>query len=171
MPEELDALVDQVLATYAGPEHEQLRALIAALVGLVDRLAGENAQLKAEASRHSANSSKAPSGDTTAQRQAAKARRQEWTNKGKLKRQKGKQRGAPGAHLAQVEMPDVTVAHAPPACRGCGASLDDAEVVATETRQVFDIPEPRIIVTAHVVQTRRCGPDGPELAQGGVRRC
>jgi transposase len=69
----------------------------------------------------------------------------------------GTQGETPGAHLAQVETPDVTIPHPPPACRGCGASLADAEVVRTETRQVFDIPEPRIIITSHVVETRRCG--------------
>ena len=156
MPEELDTLIDQVLARYADAEHERLRALIVALVDLVDKLAGENAELKAEADRHSGNSSKPPSGDSAAQRQAAKQRRAEWTNKGRPKRSRGKQPGAPGAHLAQVEHPDVTVPHSPPACRGCGASLAGAEVVRTETRQVFDIPEPKIVVTAHVAETRRC---------------
>jgi len=63
------------------------------------------AELKAAAGRHSGNSSKAPSGDTLAQRQAQKARRQEWMNKGKPKRPKGKQPGAPGADLAQGRVP------------------------------------------------------------------
>jgi transposase len=156
VPEELDALVTQVLARYDSPEHDQLRALVLALVDLVDKLAGEVAALKAEAGKHSGNSSKAPSGDTAAQRQAAKARRQEWVNKGKAKRPRGKQPGAPGAHLAQVDHPDLTFPHAAVTCPGCGASLVDAEVVATQTRQVFDIPEPAIMVTEHVVETRRC---------------
>lgn len=123
---------------------------------LIDQQAAEIALLKTEANCHSGNSSKPPSGDSAAQRQAAKARRQEWTNKGGPKRPKGKQPGAPGAHLAQVAEPDITLTHAPVACPGCGASLADAEVVATETRQVFDIPEPAIVVTEHIVQTRRC---------------
>lgn len=156
MPEELDALVDKVLSRYDGPEHDELRALVVALVDLVDKLAGEVAALKAEGGKHSGNSSRPPSGDTAAQRQAAKARRQEWVNKGKPKRSKGKQPGAPGAHLAQVGHPDVTLVHPPAACSGCGAPLADAEVVGTQTRQVFDIPEPKIVVTSHVVQTRRC---------------
>ncbi|HYR64107.1 MAG TPA: IS66 family transposase, partial [Actinomycetota bacterium] len=156
MTDELRALAAQVLDQYPGPEHASLQALIVALLDLVDSLANRVAELEAEAGRHSGNSSKPPSGDTLAQRQAQKARRQEWTNKGKEKRSKGKQPGAPGAHLAQVEVPDVTVPHAPERCAGCGASLADAEVVATETRQVFDIPTPKIVVTAHVVETRRC---------------
>ena len=156
MTVELDALAAQVLEQYPGPEHAQLRALIVALLDLVDTLKNRVGELEAEAGRHSANSSKPPSGDTLAQRQAQKARRQEWANKGKAKRTKGKQPGAPGAHLAQVEQPDVTMPHPPTVCSGCGASLADAEVVGTQTRQVFDIPKPKIIVTAHVVETRRC---------------
>ncbi len=109
MTDELRALAAQVLDQYPGPEHASLQALIVALLDLVDSLANRVAELEAEAGRHSGNSSKPPSGDTLAQRQAQKARRQEWTNKGKEKRSKGKQPGAPGAHLAQVEVPDVTV--------------------------------------------------------------
>jgi transposase len=154
--DELDALAAQVLAQYQGTEHAALQTLISALLDLVDTLTAEVAELKAAAGRHSGNSSKAPSGDTLAQRQAQKARRQEWTQKGKPKRPKGKQPGAPGAHLAQVAQPDVVVPHPPTVCTGCGASLAGAEVVATETRQVFDIPEPKIVVTAHVVERRRC---------------
>src|SRR2546426_3236748 len=156
MTVELDALAAQVLDQYPGPEHATLQALIVALLDLVDTLTNRVAELEAEAGRHSANSSKPPSGDTLTQRQAQKERRQEWTNKGKPKRGKGKQPGAPGAHLAQVEHPDETVPHTPERCAGCGASLADAEVVSTETRQVFDIPTPRIVVTEHVVETRRC---------------
>jgi transposase len=156
MTDELDALVAQVMAQYQGPEHAALQALVATLVDLVKSMANRVAELEAEAGRHSGNSSKAPSGDTLAQRQAQKARREAWSNKGKPKRSKGKQRGAPGAHLAQVDHPDVIVPHAPTICRDCGASLEAAEVVSTETRQVFDLPEPRIIVTAHVAEARRC---------------
>jgi transposase len=156
MTDELDALAARVLARYQGPEHAELNALIVALLDLVDTLTTRVAEVEAQAGRHSGNSSKPPSGDTLAQRQAQKKRRQEWTNKGKVKREKGKQHGAPGAHLAQVEVPDAVVAHAPVVCSGCGGSLAGAEVISTETRQVFDIPEPKIVVTAHVVETRRC---------------
>jgi transposase len=156
MTVELAALAAQVLDQYPGPEHACLQALIIALLDLVDSLTAEITELKAAAGRHSANSSKPPSGDTLARRQAQKKRRQEWTNKGKPKRPRGKQPGAPGAHLAQVEVPDVTVPHAPERCAACGASLADAEIVATGSQQVFDIPTPKIVVTAHVVETRRC---------------
>jgi hypothetical protein len=112
-----------------------------ALLDLVDTLTARVAELKAEAGRHSGNCSKSPSG-ALAQRQAHKARRHEWT-KGKPKRPKGKQPGAPGAHLDQVNDPDVVVLHPPMVCTGCGPSLADAEVVATETAKSSTSPPRR----------------------------
>jgi len=153
---DLRSLAEEVLARYQGPEHAALRDLITQLVAVTEVLAAKVAQLEADAKRHSGNSSKPPSADTLAQRQAQKARRDAWTNKGAGKRAKGKQHGAPGAHLAQVEHPDKVVPYPPEVCGGCGGSLAGAEVVSTETRQVFDLPEPKIVVTAHVVQRRRC---------------
>src|SRR5947209_4784760 len=136
MANELDELAAEVLAHYEGPEHEALRELINQLVARVT-------QLEAEMKRHSGNSSKPPSADTLAQRQAQKKRREEWMKKGEAKRRAGKQPGAPGAHLAQVEHPDDVVHHTPQVCGGCGSSLADAELLGSETRQVFDLPVPK----------------------------
>lgn len=152
---EIEDLVAEVMAQYAGPEHASLRLLITELVAVNAALTSRVAQLEADAQRHSGNSSKPPSADTLAQRKSQKARREAWTTKG-AKRTKGKQPGAPGAHLVQVEDPDQTISHPPEICGGCGGSLEGAEVVATKTRQVFDLPEPRPVVTAHVVERRRC---------------
>ena len=71
-------------------------------------------------------------------------------------RKQGKQPGAPGKHLAQVTDPDAVVTHAPEACSSCGSGLGDAEVVDVESRQVFDLPEIRLVVTEHTAQKRRC---------------
>ena len=71
-------------------------------------------------------------------------------------RKQGKQPGAPGKHLAQVTDPDQVVVHTPPSCSSCGSGLEDGEVVGSERRQVFDLPEIRLVVTEHVVERRRC---------------
>ena len=71
-------------------------------------------------------------------------------------RKQGKQPGAPGKHLAQVESPDVTVVHVPESCFACGSALRDAEVVDVESRQVFDLPEIRLFV-------RGCPAEGGSL--------
>ena len=71
-------------------------------------------------------------------------------------RKQGKQPGAPGKHLAQVADPDHVVHHAPPSCSSCGSGLEDAEVVDAERRQVFELPEIRLVVTEHIAERRRC---------------
>lgn len=83
MAEDQRSDVEEVLAQYQGPEHAALRDLIAGLVTVIGELAAKVAQLEADAKRHSGNSSKPPSADTLAQRQAQNARRDAWTNKGK----------------------------------------------------------------------------------------
>jgi hypothetical protein len=95
MTVELDALAAQVLDQYQGPEHASLQALIVDLLDLVDTLTAQITELKTAAGRHSANSSKPPSGDTLAQRQAQKQRRQEWTNKGNRANPSGERASSP----------------------------------------------------------------------------
>ena len=55
-----------------------------------------------------------------------------------------------------MERPDRVVVHAPGQCRGCGKSLEDAEVTGAEVRQVFDLPARALEVTEHQAQSRRC---------------
>jgi len=71
-------------------------------------------------------------------------------------RKPGGQKGHPGKTLRFCDTPDETIPHIPVCCCGCGASLEQAEIVDLERRQVHDLPPLRLIVTEHVVQTRRC---------------
>ncbi|MGH9341460.1 MAG: IS66 family transposase, partial [Acidobacteriota bacterium] len=135
-------------------QNAQLRALVAELQLLIEQLSAEVERLEAELSRHSGNSSKPPSSDTLAQRAAQNARRAEWKNK--PKQRPGKQPGAQGKHLAQVADPDEVIRYFPGVCSSCGADMDRAKVVGVERRQVFDLPEPRLVVTEHVCERRRC---------------
>jgi hypothetical protein len=48
------------------------------------------------------------------------------------------------------------ISHAPVSSTSCGSGRDDADVVDPEHRQVFDLPEIRLVVTEHVVERRRC---------------
>jgi transposase len=128
------------------------------LQGVVTTQSAEIAALRAEVAdleervgRNPRNSSMPPSAEgfskppspSRAERRAA-ARKQ------------GKQPGAPGKHLAQVADPDHVILHAPPACSSCGSGLDDADVVDTERRQVFELPEIRLVVTEHIAERRHC---------------
>lgn len=148
---------------------EALESERAGLAGALEALEDEVERLRRELGRNSGNSGKPPSSDTITERKAqkeervsrAERRRRARAQAKKLtenrpKRAPGKQRGGPGASLSQVEDPDVVVPHSPECCAGCGADLADAEVTATERRQVFDLPKRRLEVTEHRAETRRC---------------
>jgi transposase len=72
----------------------------------------------------------------------------------------GGQPGHRGSTLKQSGHPDQVITHAPEACPGCGASLDATNVIASERRQVFDLPPVRFIVTEHRAESRRCSACG-----------
>jgi transposase len=131
---------------------------VAALELLTEQQAARIALLEARLAdveqrmgRNPRNSSMPPSAEGLAKPPVAnrKQRRAEG-------RRQGKQPGAEGKHLAQVDDPDEVVVHVPGTCSGCGADLVDAPVVTEEVRQVFDLPEIRPYVTEHRLERRRC---------------
>ncbi len=134
-----------------GLPHAELVELVMSQASMIELLMARVERLEAEASKDSANSSRPPSADN----QKRRAQRAEAKPKG-AGRRRGKQPGAEGHRLAPVPDPDVRVRHVPQQCCGCGESLDDAEVVGGQSRQVFDIPEPKPFVVEHTVERRRC---------------
>jgi transposase len=126
-----------------------LRAQVAALEQANAALAGRVVELERRLGRDSSNSSRPPSQDGLG-KPARAARREPGA------RRPGKQPGAPGAHLAQVDDPDEVIVHAPERCAGCGADLVLAPVVGVAARQVFDLPEVRLHAVEHRAERRRC---------------
>ena len=116
---------------------------------LIAQLSARVSELEARLHMSSQNSSKPPSSDGYAKPAPRSLRKASG-------RRPGKQPGAPGSHLARVEHPDVTVVHRPDRCSGCGGELERATVTRRERRQVFELPEVRLLVTEHVVEERRC---------------
>ena len=107
-------------------------------------------ELEARLNKDSHNSNKPPSSDGLAKPPAPTSLRKS------SGRSPGGQKGHPGKTLTFCETPDHTRPHAPLCCFGCGASLETAEIVAGERRQVVDLPPLRLEVTEHIAQTRRC---------------
>ncbi|MDA8148199.1 MAG: DUF6444 domain-containing protein [Actinomycetota bacterium] len=70
------------------------------------------------------------------------------------KRRPGKQPGAEGKHLAQVDDPDEVIPHVPGVCLDCGGDLATAEVVDVERRQVFELLPIRLFVIEHRMERR-----------------
>jgi transposase len=113
----------------------ELRTVNAEQARLIVTLQARLAKLERRLGKDSFNSSKPPSSDGLRKPARAERRADEQTEG----RRPGKQPGAPGAHLAQVEEPDEVVEYAPDRCGECGVDLAAAPVVGVEARQVFDL--------------------------------
>ena len=103
-------------------------------------------ELEARLNSNSSNSSKPPSSDGYMKKPAFPRKK-----KGK----QGGQQGHKGRTLQQVEHPDKTVKHKPGQC-DCGHVFSDEELSVAETRQVFDLPQPKLEVTAHQLLKGKC---------------
>jgi transposase len=125
-----------------------LRAEIAAQAGLIAVLARRVEVLERERSTDSGTSSKPPSTDRPGRGRRSLRRRSE--------RDPGGQQGHPGTTRRQVENPAFTNDHAPTSRGGCGAGLDDAEVVSVERRQVIEVPAVEPVVVERRIEHRRC---------------
>jgi transposase len=130
----------------------ELRAANAEQARLIARLQARVAELERRLGKDSSNSSKPPSSDGLGK----PARAQRGADGRAEDRRPGKQPGAPGAHLAQVEEPDEVAWHVPGRCGGCGADLAGAPVAGVEARQVYDLPPLGLRVTEHRAERRRC---------------
>jgi len=152
-----------VSADPSQPSYEQLLALNADLYARLEQALGRIAELEADLGaaksrivdlqaqlkQSSRNSSQPPSSDGLA-KPAPKSLR------GRSGRGPGRPAGQPGTTLEQVAEPDVIVRHAPSVCAGCDNDLTGAVEVAVTRRQVFDIPEPAVVVTEHQIVTLAC---------------
>ena len=133
----LIALQAQVIVVLA----ERNSALEARVGEMEDRLA----RLERAMSRNSGNSSMPPSADDLPGKTAPAPK----PKRGDGKKRQGKQRGAPGAHLAWSGDPDVRKPLFPRGTCGCGQDLKDAEDLGVAaSHQVIDTP----MVTAKVTQ-------------------
>ena len=132
-------------------------AAIATLEARISQLDAHVVELQARLRANSSNSSRPPSADGLAKGPPRPNRAGRRAAQAGTSRKPGGQPGAAGAHLAQVEHPDVVVVHAPKRCGRCGGELVDAGVVGVEVRQVHDLPQLGLLVTEHRAERRRCG--------------
>jgi transposase len=133
----------------AGPSYDELVALVRAQRRHIEVLQARVAELERRLGLNSRNSSKPPASDGLGKPPPRSLR-------GRSGRRPGKQPGAPGAALSQVDDPDEVVEHRALRCAGCRADLAGAEVVGVARRQVFDLPPVRLQVTEHRLAACRC---------------
>jgi hypothetical protein len=141
---------------------DRLVALVAEQARQIEQLRADNAQLQARVqrlerliSRNSGNSSMPPSTDDLPGRTPPA----DPPPRGQAgKRRRGKQPGAPGAHLAWREAPDATIAHHPTGRCDCGADLaDGVDVGVAGSHQQHEIPPVSATCTQHDLHAVRCG--------------
>ena len=110
-------------------------------------------ELERQLNLNSENSSKPPSSDGLRKKPAPQSLRE------KTGKVVGGQKGHVGKTLMQVEKPDHIVKHSVDSCEKCHKDLHHIESEVPICRQIFDIPEPKIIVTEHqsVIKTCPCG--------------
>jgi transposase len=114
--------------------------------------------LQARLAQNSLNSHKPPSTDGY-NKPAPKSLRP------KTRRPSGGQPGHPGRTLAKTALPDHVVTHPLVVCPcGCGRSLRDISVLRHDTRQVFDLPPQKLVVTEHRVEVKICPITGREVS-------
>jgi transposase len=106
--------------------------------------------LERRLNKNSTNSSKPPSSDGLAKANRAESLRK----KGKMK--SGGQPGHKGDTLKQIQSPDIIKNHVLLECTHCHISLSAQSTINVVKRQVFDIPQPSIIVTEHHAETKYC---------------
>jgi transposase len=141
------------LSTLTEPEKD---ALILTLLGVVDALRGQVRQLteelgrvKGQLGKNSRNSSKPPSSDGLS-KPAPKSLRKPSGQKS------GGQKGHKGHFLEAIAEPDAVEHHPVTQCAACANGLGRVAAEGYEERQVFDIPVPRLEVTAHRAEQKRC---------------
>jgi len=136
-----------------------LNAQIARLVEENTRLQGLILVLQTRLRQDSSNSSLPPSSDRFPGCGAPRQR----SLRRATGRHPGGQEGHPGTTLRQVVNPDQVIDRYPVVCGACHEELDptgahdQAKVVV---RQVFDLPEPRLVVTEYRLHQRVCGACG-----------
>ena len=145
-------------------------AVVAVLVDFARRIQALEEQL----AKNSSNSSKPPSSDGL---KKPPLRPMNAVNAQSLRKKSGNkpggQKGHPGSTLEAVETPDEIVVHTPDTCQHCCGSLDKGVTTAVSRRQVFEMPEPKVVVTEYQIVTLCCPCCGKETqasAPTGVER-
>jgi len=135
---------------------EHLNVQNALLVGERQVLLARVAELERRLGLNSSNSGKPPSSDGLKKPRRVSSLREPSGKK------TGGQKGHPGETRCQVANPDTTIDHYPPACAGCGKPLAAATATGHVARQVFDLPEPTLIVTEHRAHACHCAACGTQ---------
>ncbi len=130
-------------------ENATLREQLAEALEKLGQALGQLHELEGRLAKDSHNSSKPPSSDGARRKPPSQHQRSE--------KQTGGQPGHAGHTLLQVASPaDEVVRHSPVVCDHCQQALDGVAGQLKERRQIYDLPEVRLLVREHQVEEVRC---------------
>ena len=126
-----------------------------AVVALIEQFQSRLAHIEEQIAKNSSNSSRPPSSDGLSKKPLDPMTTSLRKKTGK---KVGGQPGHCGTTLAQVEHPEQVVVHRPACCADCQASLVGVCVLpdSVSRRQVFEMPEPKVVVTEHQALSVMC---------------
>lgn len=127
-------------------QNRRLTELVERQAARIEQLELRVKDLERQLGQNSNNSSKPPSTDGF--RKPTNLR----TPGGK----KGAPKGHKGHTLKFSECPDEVIEHSLSRCSVCSTSLQKQDSMGYERRQVFDLPEPRMLVTEHRAEKKYC---------------
>lgn len=127
----------------------------------IERLETRITELEARLNKDSSNSSKPPSSDGLKRPNRDKSLRPNNTG-----RKPGGQPGHPGQTLKASECPDITVNLPLDSCPECSGDLTGQPVQSEEKRQVFDLPDIRLLITEYLAQRKKCPHCGKLVSAG-----
>ncbi len=128
---------------------EECHSLIKNLLAIIEKMQAEIDELKVRLNQNSQNSNRPPSSDGFSKPKPAFS---------KKKRTKGGQFGHRGKTLKRVETPDMVIDCEPESCR-CGVANWTQAVEIVDSRQVFELPAPRLEVIEYrrIKRICKCG--------------
>jgi len=116
------------------------------LFALIQQMLARLAALEEQVAKNSGNSSKPPSSDGLSK---LPLKPMPQSLRKKTGKKPGGQKGQTGRTLLPVEEADQVVLYRPDSCPHCQTNLQDAPEVTYTRRQVFEMPQPKVIVTEH----------------------
>jgi transposase len=146
VPTDVQKLIEQLL-TESAAQKERFAALELENAALKARVA----ELERRLGLNSSNSGKPPSSDGLKKPARTQSLREP------SGRKSGGQKGHRGDTLRQVENPDVIINHYPEGCANCALKMTpEMGTTGYQSRQVFDVPEPKVVVTEHRAHSCVC---------------
>ncbi len=122
-------------------------------------LEAENLALKRQLGMNSENSHKPPSTDVFKVKKDVSLRE-------KTDKKVGGQTGHKGHYLEMSENIDEVIVHFAESCSCCGKTFEgENNLGVVNTRQVFDMPSPKLVVTSHQITKHQCSCGHIELGK------